>query len=91
MKKADALRLMVEYHNSHAPKAQGKRRVSLRLLMAKGKRCPDRDAYWKSLLDGLVHAGMLVDDNPKHCELGGVEFERSNNASFGTMITLEDV
>ena len=73
------------------PKATGRRRVSLVVVMAKGKRCPDKDAYWKSLLDALKHHGMLVDDNPKHCEPGTVTFDRSNDTYFGTRIILEDV
>jgi hypothetical protein len=45
-------------------------------LLGPRQRGADPDAYWKSLLDALVHAGLLVDDSPKWCELGPVRFER---------------
>jgi hypothetical protein len=47
------------------------------------------DSYWKSLLDALVHAGLLVDDNRQHVQLGEVEFERGT--ARATTITLEDL
>lgn len=78
--------------NAHAfgiPKATGKRRVSLTLTLAPRQRAGDPDAYWKSLLDALVHAGLLVDDNRQHVEIGGVAFQRGPLRI--TEITLEDV
>lgn len=58
------------------PQARGRRRVGLTLTMAPRQRCPDPDCFWKSLNDALVHAGLLVDDGPKWCELGRVRFQR---------------
>lgn len=69
------------------PSANGKRRVSLSLTLGKGQRGGDPDSYWKSLLDGLVHAGLLIDDSKEKVELGPVAYSRGNRA---TEITLED-
>ena len=69
--------------------ASGKRRVSLTITLAPRQRGCDRDAYWKSLLDALVHAGLLVNDSPKWCELGSVEYLRGKWRA--TTVTLEDV
>lgn len=71
------------------PKARGRRRVSLVLTMAPRQRRPDPDAFWKSTLDSLVHAGLLVDDSPKWCELGTVEFSRGEARE--TRIMLVDI
>ncbi len=68
-----------------------KRRVSLVIRLAKGKRAADPDAYWKSTLDALVHADLLRNDSHVWCEHGGVIFERSKTAEFGTTIILEDI
>jgi hypothetical protein len=71
------------------PPASGKRRVSLTLTLAPRQRAGDPDAYFKSLLDALVHAGPLLDDNRQGVELGGVEFERG--AEHATRVLLEDL
>ncbi len=70
------------------PKATGKRRIGLRLILGKGSRAPDPDNMLKVLLDALVACGRLVDDNRQYCELLPAEFERGERA---TVITLEDV
>jgi hypothetical protein len=71
------------------PRATGKRRVSLLLTLAPGQRGADPDAYWKSLLDALVHAGLLLDDSRQAVELGPVRFARGPAAA--TEITLADM
>ncbi len=71
------------------PPATGKRRVSLRLTLAPRQRAPDPDSFFKSVLDALVHAGMLLDDNRQGVELGEVSFMRG--AARRTEIMLEDV
>jgi hypothetical protein len=65
------------------------RRVSLRIILGPRERAADPDAYWKSLLDALVHCGGLVNDNRQSVELGTVEFHRGPKRS--TEITLEDL
>lgn len=67
----------------------GKRRVSMHFVLAPRERAPDPDASWKVLLDGLVAAGALVDDNRQHVELGPVSWSRGERrVSF---ITIEEV
>lgn len=71
------------------PEATGKRRVSLLIVLGKGQRGCDPDAYWKSTLDALRAAKLLVDDRRQCVELGVVEYQPGVNPS--TLITLEDL
>jgi Holliday junction resolvase RusA-like endonuclease len=70
------------------PRAIWKRRVSLKIILSPKQRAGDPDAYWKSLLDALVHAALLLDDNRQGVELGQVTFSRGERA---TEIMLEDL
>ena len=72
------------------PKAAGRRRVSLHIILDKGQRGADPDAYQKSSLDALVHAGMLVNDNRHYVEIAPVTFSR-DSTGWGTIIRLEDL
>ena len=72
------------------PKATGKRRVSLHVTLGKGMREFDYDAPWKSLLDAMKHAGLLVDDPSRYAVTGPVTFSRDWQG-WGTRITLEDM
>lgn len=75
---------------AEAPKAAGARRVRLELAgWEHGGPFPDEDAYDKLLLDALVNAGLLVDDDAKGL-VGRVEvrFERGPKT---TTLILEDV
>jgi Holliday junction resolvase RusA-like endonuclease len=83
-------RSVITAYACRTPKAQGKRRVSLHIILDKGQRASDPDSYFKSLCDALVHAGMLVDDNRQHVELAPVTFSR-DPATWGTRISLEDL
>jgi hypothetical protein len=47
------------------PRAAGRRRVSLVITLAPGRRAPDPDVVWKSLLDALTACGLLVDDSAR--------------------------
>ena len=69
--------------------ASGHRRVKLTIFLEPRQRAADPDAYWKSLLDALVHSKLLIDDSRTHCTLGGVEFCRAKEAA--TVIELEDM
>lgn len=72
--------------------AVGRRRVSLHQIVPPGKRRADPDAAWKSLLDALVAAGLLRDDGPRWCVLGGVTYSRSDAREvWGTLVVLEDI
>jgi hypothetical protein len=71
------------------PPATVRRRVSAHITLGPGQKAADPDAYWKSLLDALVQAGMLVDDDAEGVEFGPVTFGRG--PSWGTAIALEDL
>ncbi len=70
------------------PKALGKRRVSLEVVITGRQQETDPDALWKSCLDCLVHARLLVDDSPRYCELGAVAYRRDGEP--GTTVVLEE-
>lgn len=93
-KKADAELVAVMMHNFGVPKVDkdkpAKRRVGLTIILAKGQRAGDPDAYHKSLLDALVRCGRLKDDNRQWCEITPTVFERGEETP-ATVITLEDV
>jgi hypothetical protein len=89
LKKRDRLFVTMYARAQGVPLAFGPRRVSLCLtLPAKGK-APDPDNLWKSLLDALTSASLLVDDDAGHCQLGPVTFSRG--PALETAITLEDL
>ncbi len=88
LKKRDRRVIGIAAVMAGVPKATGKRRVSLAIVLPKGQRRWDADGLFKSLLDALTHAEMLVDDNPKWCELGTVSYSRGERLS--TIIVLED-
>ncbi len=69
--------------------ASMKRRVDLLVTLGPGQRSPDRDAWWKSLLDALVHAKQLVDDSPRWCVPGSVTYDRAKRTA--TTIYLTDL
>jgi Holliday junction resolvase RusA-like endonuclease len=73
----------------NVPKATGKRRVSLVFTVAKGKPKPDPDNLVKVVLDGLVKAGVLVDDSDEWCELGGIKLQTGQHPK--TMAIVEDL
>jgi hypothetical protein len=76
LKRADADMIAIYAMQAGVPRATGRRRVVLRLTLGPGQQAADPDAYWKSLLDALARAGLLVDDNRQGVELGGVVFDR---------------
>lgn len=73
------------------PKATGKRRVDLLLIMGKGQRACDPDAHTKSTFDALVACGALFDDTKNYVQLGDVKFARWDDAEPCTVITLQDL
>ena len=88
LKKLD--RQMIWAYAQGQPKATGKRRVELTIILKPAQRAADPDAYFKSLADGLVHAGMLTDDNRQGVELTPVTYERGTASDWGTRIRLTD-
>jgi hypothetical protein len=73
------------------PIATGPRRVDLLITRGKSQRGRDGDpdCFWKSLLDSLVHAKMLIDDSRRWVQLGSVTFDRGPERA--TTITLTDI
>jgi hypothetical protein len=69
--------------------AAGKRRVSLVLVYPRGRKLHDPDSFFKAVGDGLVRAGLLVDDGPGWVEWGTVRYARGEHES--TEIILEDL
>ncbi len=71
------------------PVATGRRRVHLTIRLTYRQRRADPDAWWKVVLDALVKAKLLKDDNPKWCVLAPVEYERGTVS--GSVIVLEEI
>jgi hypothetical protein len=88
-KRADAITIGWHAKASEIPHAEGRRRVSLVIVLGPRQRAGDPDAYWKSTLDGLVLAGLLRNDSSRWCELGTIEFRRGTE--HATEIILEDL
>lgn len=69
-KKADRNVVFVYSFLAGTPKATGKRRVDILVRPAKGHRRVDGDALWKSTLDALKHAELIVNDTVDLCRPG---------------------
>lgn len=87
-KKEDAEFVSAYATQSNIPKAETKRRVSVEVIVSKG-RTPDPTNILKSLMDALVSCKLLVDDNAEWSELGGVLVKKGADAR--TIIILEDL
>ena len=86
LKKSD--REIIAHYFRNVPKAKGKRFVHFTITLRKGQRAADPDAYYKSLLDSLVHAKMLMDDNRQGVEISQPAFIRGER--MATLITIGD-
>ena len=72
------------------PLANGPRIVRLTITLCPAQHvAPDPDAFWKSTLDALVHADMLIDDCGQYCQCDGVRFEKGPERA--TLIELEEL
>jgi hypothetical protein len=89
MKKADRNIVCALTASNRFPVATTKRRVDLHLTLGPRMREGDDDNWWKSVLDALVHAKMLIDDNRRWCERGSLSFDRGPERA--TLITLTDI
>lgn len=86
-KKAD--RDMLAMYSRGKPKPEWARQVDMEITLKGKQQEADPDSYWKSLLDGLVHAGMLIDDRGMFCRLGQVTYKRGD--ATHTTIILTDL
>jgi hypothetical protein len=89
LKKADYQVLALWCRLARVPEAKGKRVVRLHVVLGKGQRACDPDSFSKVLLDGLVAARMLVNDNRQWVECPPPTFSRAKEKA--TVITLEEV
>ncbi len=89
LKKRD--REIIWAYSQKAAHAIHKRRVELTITLKKGQRAADPDAQWKSLLDALKHAGLIVEDNRQGVELLPVRYERGTETDWGSVIRLWDL
>ena len=71
------------------PAATTRRKVSMLIVLSKGQRTPDPDAFDKSLRDALVACGALKNDSAKWVVGEDPRFARGK--SLVTFLTLEDV
>jgi hypothetical protein len=86
--------LMVSSRNEHRiPQATGKRRVTLTRLIGKGKREYDYGNLvggFKSVLDAMVRAGLLVDDSGRWVE-ERYQQEKAGDGKDGVRICIEEI
>jgi hypothetical protein len=87
LKRSDADLIAGACLQTGVPKAIGPRRVRLTIAQPGGRR-PDPDGVWKSLLDGLVQARMLIDDSAQHCTCVPPVFRKGPKE---TIVELEDI
>lgn len=91
-KRGDRDLIALEATLQQIPKATVCRRVSLFITIARGQRVLDEDNCWKSILDALVCAGLLVNDSPVWVKRGDVHWARAvHGCQRTTFIVLEDM
>ncbi len=90
---AKAVRGVVAFHAKRqgVPLATTPRSVGMRLVLPKGQRSFDKDNIQKTIRDALKHAGLLVNDSPKWCHEGPIEYVRHAGALRETFVILEDI
>lgn len=84
-------RVKIAQHSFGLRKAKGKREVKLTLGLGPRQSGVDPDSSWKSLLDSLKHAEMLIDDSDKWVRLLPVEYVRDKPRVKRTVIELRDI
>jgi hypothetical protein len=89
LKRADKNLVCAYAIQNRIPLALGPREVSLRITLPPEARGKDEDSFWKSTLDALVQAKMLVDDCTEYCRIGPVEIV--TGPARETLITLTDL
>lgn len=89
-KKSDRLMVLAYARQAKFPQAERKRQVEMTITLKPKARACDPDAYYKSTLDALVHAGLLVNDSYLWVTLLPVAFRRGTTTDWGTRIVLTD-
>jgi len=80
---------MIAFYGASIPKAERPRRIKLTITLGPKQKGADPDAFWKGLLDSLVHVGLLVNDSKEWVVLDPVQFERGKERA--TRIELFDL
>jgi hypothetical protein len=89
LKKHDKEIVAIAVAMGGVPAARCRRRVSLLIVLPKGQRAPDPDAFDKSLRDALVACGALKNDSAKWVQGDDPRFARGRE--LVSFVTLEDV
>ena len=89
MKKADRESVAFAVALCGVPAATCRRKVSMLIVLPKGERTPDPDAFDKSLRDALVACGALKNDSAKW--VAGEDPRFARGESLVTFVTLENV
>ena len=77
LKQADRKMIAAYAAADGTPKATGKRLVTLEITLTGRQQEADPMAYCKSLLDGLVKCGLLIDDTAEFCEWEPPTYQRA--------------
>src|SRR5271163_3036171 len=88
LKRSDIQMLGVYCYQAKIPKAKGRRRIGIEIVLGKGQRGADPDAYYKVVCDALVRLGYLKDDSRHWLDLEPVRYSRGDKA---TVIKIEDL
>lgn len=88
LKKADAEMIGTYAKLYDVPPAQGRRLVSLEIVLSGRQKKTDPHAYNKSLMDALKICKLLVDDSETYMLWGGLTY---SNGPPQTTIVLEDL
>lgn len=91
LKKADSEMVGTHCHLADIPRATCKRRVSIQITLGPRQKEYDDGNARKSIFDGLVACGRLVNDNRAWSEEGPVTWLPRGSGTSGTILTLEDV
>ncbi len=87
LKKVDRQIIMGYTLLNRFPQATGMMEVSMVITLQGRDKERDPDSMWKSVLDALKHAGLLVDDSRRWCRLGDVSFQRGDVRSTTIILT----
>lgn len=87
MKAADAETVALEAARQNVPAATGKLRLSVLIVLPKGRRQVDPDAIQKSLADALVKCGALKNDSYAWVEHSPLKYAKGDRLC--TYVTLE--
>lgn len=77
-------------HAYKVPKADGKRRIQITVVMGKGKRAGDPDGYQECINDAMQDAGLILNDNHHKSEILQPKIDRAQgNATLIEVWELE--